>query len=65
MSDFGSQTGAGGSSNLLVRYINQGRLDGDRPHLSPRKAARLLLTRPGRMTGGQETLARSRPPVSR
>jgi transposase len=53
------ERGYQGSSNLLVRYINQGRLDGDRPHLSPRQATRLLLTRPGRLTGGQqETLAR-------
>jgi transposase len=44
---------------LLVRYINQGRLDSDRPHLSPRRAARILLTRPDRLTGGQaETCAR-------
>ena len=48
-----------GSSNLLVRYINQGRLDGDRPYLSPGQATRILLTRPARLTGGQaETLAR-------
>ena len=47
-----------GSSNLLVRYINQGRLDTDRPHLSPRRAARILLTKPDRLTAGQqETLA--------
>jgi transposase len=53
------ERGYQGSSNLLVRYINQGRLDGDRPHLSPRRAARILLTRPDRLTGGQaETLAR-------
>jgi transposase len=53
------ELGYQGSSNLLVRYINQGRLDGDRPHLSPRRAARILLTRPDRLTGGQqETLAR-------
>jgi transposase len=53
------ERGYQGSSNLLVRYINQGRLDSDRPHLSPRRAARLLLTRPDRLTGGQaETLAR-------
>src|SRR5579875_602486 len=53
------ERGYQGSSNLLVRYINQGRLDGDRPHLSPRRATRLLLTRPDRLTGGrQETLAR-------
>lgn len=49
-----------GSSNLLVRYINQGRLDSDRPHLSQRRAARIPLTRPDRLTGGQaETLART------
>jgi len=53
------ERGYTGSSNLLVRYINQGRLDGDRPHLSPRRATRLLLTRPDRLTGGQqETLTR-------
>jgi hypothetical protein len=47
-----------GSSNLLVRYINQGRLEGDRPHLSPRQASRTLLARPDRLTAGQtETLA--------
>jgi transposase len=52
------ERGYQGSSNLLVRYINQGRLDSDRPHLSPRQAARILLTRPDRLTGGQaETLA--------
>jgi transposase len=53
------ERGFQGSSNLLVRYINQGRLDADRPHLSPRRAARLLLTRSDRLAGGQaETLAR-------
>jgi transposase len=53
------ELGYPGSSNLLVRYINQGRLDGDRPHLSPRRATRLLLTRPDRLTSSQaETLAR-------
>jgi transposase len=53
------ERGYQGSSNLLVRYINQGRLDGDSPHLSPRQATRLLLTRPEHLTGGQaETIAR-------
>jgi transposase len=52
------ERGYQGSSNLLVRYINQGRLDSDRPHLSPRRATRILLTRPDRLTPGQhETLA--------
>ena len=53
------ELGYPGSMNLLVRYINQGRLDNDRPHLSARRAARILLTRPDRLTGGQaETRAR-------
>ena len=53
------ELGYPGSSNLLVRYITQGRLDGDRPHLSPRRATRLLLTRPDRLTSSQaQTLAR-------
>ena len=47
------ERGYQGSSNLLVRYINQGRLDGSQPHLSPRRAARILLTRPDRLTAGQ------------
>ena len=52
------ELGYQGSSNLLVRYLNQGRAEGDRPHLSPRRAARLLLTRPAGLTAGQhETLA--------
>ena len=54
------ERGYQGSANLLVRYINQGRLDSDRPHLSPRQATRILLTRPDRLTGGQqETLSRT------
>jgi transposase len=53
------ELGYPGSSNLLVRYINQGRLDGSQRHLSPRQATRLLLTRPDRLTSGQaKTLAR-------
>jgi hypothetical protein len=53
------ERGYPGSSNLLVRYINQGRLDSDRPHLSPRRATRILLTKPVRLTGAQaETRAR-------
>ncbi len=52
------ELGYQGSSNLLVRYVNQGRLEGDRPHLSPRQAARILLTKPDGLTAGQhETLA--------
>jgi transcriptional regulator with XRE-family HTH domain len=52
------ELGYQGSSNLLVRYLSQGRAEADRPHLSPRRAARILLTRPDRLTAGQhETLA--------
>lgn len=29
------ELGYQGSSNLLVRYLNQGRVEGNRPHLSP------------------------------
>ncbi|MFK4540448.1 hypothetical protein RKD29_000044 [Streptomyces tendae] len=43
------ELGYTGSSNLLVRYINQGRGEADRPALSPRRLARYLLTRPDRL----------------
>ncbi len=36
------ERGYQGRSNLLVRYVNQGRLEADRPHLSRRRAARIL-----------------------
>jgi transposase len=53
------ELGCQGSSNLLVRYLNQGRADSDRPHLAPRKTTQLLLTRPGNLTDGQrETVTR-------
>ena len=39
-----------GSMNLLYRYITQGRVEADRPHLSPRRVSRLLLTRPGSLS---------------
>jgi hypothetical protein len=42
-----------GSHNLLVRYLNQGRHLDDQPHLSPRRAARLPLTRPEILTERQ------------
>jgi transposase len=52
------ERGYQGSSNLLVRYVNQGRLEADRPHLSHRRAARIMLTRPDNLQPGQaETLA--------
>jgi hypothetical protein len=51
------ELGSQGSSNLGVRYIDQGRPDSDRPPLSPRPAARILLTRPDRLTAGQQLTA--------
>jgi transposase len=35
-----------GCLNLLHKYINQGRADADRSHISPRRLARMLLARP-------------------
>jgi transposase len=53
------ELGYPGSSNLLVRYINQGRTDAERPHIAPRKATQILLTRPGNLADGhRETAAR-------
>jgi len=45
--------GYNGSHNLLVRYLNQGRHLDDHSHLSPRRAARPLLTRPENLTERQ------------
>lgn len=45
-----------GSVNLLYRYITQGRVEGDRPPISPRGLARLILTRPERLTDKQRQL---------
>jgi transposase len=42
-----------GSQNLLYRYLNQNRHLDEHPHLSPRRAARLLLTRPENLTDRQ------------
>ncbi|CAO5226536.1 ISL3 family transposase [Frankia sp. AgKG'84/4] len=47
------EQGYDGSFNLFVRYINQGRVDADRPAISPRRVTRLLLTRPDRLTDSQ------------
>ncbi|SES26791.1 Transposase [Lentzea xinjiangensis] len=40
------ELGYTGSANLLVRYLNHGRADGDRPVTTARHANRLLLTKP-------------------
>ena len=50
------EQGYTGSMNLLYRYITQGRVEADRPHLSPRRVARLLLTRPDALSNGQQAL---------
>ncbi|MBT2438782.1 ISL3 family transposase [Streptomyces sp. ISL-36] len=40
------EQGYTGSANLLVRYLNQGRAEGDRPVTTPHRLTRLLLTHP-------------------
>jgi len=50
------EMGYPGSMNLLYRYITQGRVEADRPHLSPRQVARLLLTRPDALSDAQRSL---------
>ncbi|MEV5283294.1 ISL3 family transposase [Streptomyces sp. NPDC052811] len=45
-----------GCLNLLHKYINQGRADADRRHVSPRRLARMLLTRPDNHKAGQHEL---------
>jgi transposase len=51
------ELGYPGSSNLLVRYLNQGRADAPRSHLSPRKAAQLLLSKPENLNDAQRETA--------
>ena len=51
------EQGYPGSSNLLVRYINQGRLDTERPHIAPRKATQVLLTNPDNLPDEQRETA--------
>jgi hypothetical protein len=51
------ERGYPGSSNLLVRYINQGRLGTERPHIAPRKATQILLTNPENLPGDQRETA--------
>jgi transposase len=51
------ELGYTGSMNLLYRYITQGRVESDRPHLSSRRVARLLLTRPAALSDAQQALA--------
>jgi transposase len=51
------ERGYPGSSNLLVRYISQGRADASRPHIAPRKATQILLTNPDNLAGEQRETA--------
>ena len=50
------EQGYRGSMNLLYRYITQGRVEADRPQLSPKRVARLLLTRPAALSDSQRLL---------
>jgi transposase len=50
------EQGYTGSMNLLYRYITQGRAGADRPHLSPRRVARMLLTQPDALSDSQQAL---------
>ena len=45
-----------GCLNLLHKYINQGRADADRSHISPRRLARMLLTKPDNLKAEQHEL---------
>nr|WP_088245230.1 ISL3 family transposase [Streptomyces sp. LUP47B] len=45
-----------GCLDLLHKYINQGRADADRSHISPRRLARMLLTRPDNLKAEQHEL---------
>ncbi|MFF4741208.1 transposase [Streptomyces sp. NPDC001262] len=50
------ELGYPGSANLLVRYINQGRVEADHAALPPRKATGLLLADPARQRDEQRVL---------
>ncbi|MEV4177129.1 ISL3 family transposase [Nonomuraea sp. NPDC049709] len=46
-----------GSQNLLYRYINQGRVEADRPTISAKRVTRLLLSNPDKLTDADRELA--------
>jgi transposase len=52
------ELGYTGSLNLLYRYITQGRAEGDRPVITPRRLARLLLTHPDNLRDKDTALLR-------
>ncbi|GHH30327.1 hypothetical protein GCM10018780_89570 [Streptomyces lanatus] len=57
-----------GCLNLLHKYINQDRADAERSHISPRRLARMLLTRPDDLKAEQHELlaklAAARPEIT-
>lgn len=53
------ELGYTGSANLLVRYITQGRVEGDKPVTTPQRFARLLLTRPENLRDKDTALLRA------
>lgn len=50
------ELGYTGSLNLLHRYLNQGRAEGDRPVITPHRVTRLLLTHPDHLRAKEATL---------
>lgn len=48
------ELGYQGIASLPTRYLSQGRAEDDRAHLSPRRAAGLLLSAPDKLTAGQQ-----------
>jgi transposase len=52
------ELGYTGSANLLVRYLTQGRAEGDKPVTTPRRFARLLLSRPENLRDKDTALLR-------
>ncbi|MEZ3183246.1 ISL3 family transposase [Streptomyces pimonensis] len=52
------ELGYTGSANLLVRYLTQGRAEGDKPVTTPQRFARLLLTRPDNLRDKDTALLR-------
>jgi transposase len=52
------ELGYTGSANLLVRYLTQGRAEGDRPVTTPKHFARLLLSRPENLRDKDTALLR-------
>lgn len=48
-----TELGYAGSQNLLYRYITQGRVEADRPAISPKRRTRYLLTHPDKLQDHQ------------